>query len=220
MASEWRVSVSLLKRSRGKGSSPWQTAMSTLRSRVGSDIRVSSTKTYVFLYAASAVAAMQAEQMVREVLASTMSARPSGATAGTRSIRCGGTRPRNRQTTPKKPSRQKTPKHCAKRTTTSWTPNAKGRQPPGGRRGQVRVEPASRDEVKALARRLETEGWSVVRRRKYLVTGAACEDDAHALAHKIRGYTSVGTLIRVQPGVYALPGTGADLGLPGGIGGF
>src|SRR5260370_18204518 len=69
MASEWRVSVSLPKRSQAKEDSPWTTAMSTLRSRIGSDVRVSQTPRGVFLYATSADAAMQAEQVVRDVLA-------------------------------------------------------------------------------------------------------------------------------------------------------
>ena len=43
--------------------------MRTLRSRINSDLKVSQTRTGVLLYAASALAAEQAEQVVREVLA-------------------------------------------------------------------------------------------------------------------------------------------------------
>jgi hypothetical protein len=70
MASEWRVSVSLPKRSRAKEEdSRWTTAMSTVRSGIGSDIRVSQAPGAVFLYATSADAAMQAEHVVRDVMA-------------------------------------------------------------------------------------------------------------------------------------------------------
>jgi len=61
----------------------------------------------------------------------------------------------------------------------------------------VRVGPSHR-ELKALARRLEAEGFSVARRWRYLFAGANCEDDAHALANQIRGYGSVHTRIRAQ----------------------
>jgi hypothetical protein len=70
---------------------------------------------------------------------------------------------------------------------------------------QVRVEPPSYRELKALARRLEDEGLPTARRWRYLIAGADCEDDAHALADQIQGYSSVGTRIRVQPGVYDRP---------------
>jgi hypothetical protein len=70
---------------------------------------------------------------------------------------------------------------------------------------QVHVEPPSHRELKALAQRLEAEGFSIARRWRHLIAGAGCEDDAHALADQIRGYSSVGTRIRVQPGVYDIP---------------
>jgi hypothetical protein len=68
MADEWRVSVSLPKGSRAEADSPWTTAMQTLRSRIGSGIRISHAPKRLFLYAASAHSAAQAEQVVRDVL--------------------------------------------------------------------------------------------------------------------------------------------------------
>jgi hypothetical protein len=70
---------------------------------------------------------------------------------------------------------------------------------------QVRVAPLFPHELKALAKRLEAEGLPVARRWRYLIVGAGCEDDAHALADQIRGYSSASTRIRVQPGVYERP---------------
>src|SRR6516165_10766192 len=78
MTDEWRVSVSRPKRSRAKEDSPWTTAMQILQGRIGSDIRISETPSWVFLYATSADAAVQAEQAVRDVLAG------HGVTAGVR----------------------------------------------------------------------------------------------------------------------------------------
>jgi hypothetical protein len=215
MTDEWRVSVSLLKRSRGlrglrgKESSLGQTAMSTLRSRVGSDIRVSPTSEGVFLYAASADAAMQAEQVVREVLAQ------HGVDAVVRRDRWD---PINKSWEDPAAEPPEDSEEALREARDLRMDSERERSAATGRAAwQVRVEPASHDEVTALARRLEAEGLPVVRRWKYLITGAACEDDAHALADTIRGYSSVGTLVRVQPGVYGLPGTGADLGPPGGF---
>ena len=69
MADEWRVSAYLPKRSRAQEDLPWTTAMRTVRSRIGSDIRVSQSPRRVFLYAASAHSAMQVEQVVRGAMA-------------------------------------------------------------------------------------------------------------------------------------------------------
>ena len=57
---------------------------------------------------------------------------------------------------------------------------------------QARVGPSSHRKLKSLARRLDADGFSVTRRWRYLFTGANCEDDVHALADRIRGYTSAG----------------------------
>src|SRR5215469_9212696 len=174
MADEWRVRVSLPRRSRAEEDSPWITAMLTLRGRIGSEIRVSQAPRGVFLYAASADAAVQAQQVVRDVLAE------HGVTAG---VRCDQWNPIIK----------------------SWTShedlmNAERRKSAATGRAvwQVRVEPSSWHELKALAQRLEAEGLSVARRWRYLIAGAGCEDDAHALADQIRGYSSVGTRIRVH----------------------
>jgi hypothetical protein len=155
--------------------------MLTLRSRISSHIRVSQTPERVFLYAASADVAMQAEQAVRDVLAE------HRVTADVR-------------------------RHQWNPISKSWTSHedlmkAERRKSAATGRAawQVRVEPSSRHELKALAQRLEAEGLSVARRWRYLIAGAGCEDDAHALADQIRGYSSAGTRIRVQPGVYDIP---------------
>src|ERR1700757_2059166 len=69
MADEWRVSASLPKRSRAQEDLPWTTAMRAVRSRIGSDIRVSQSPRRVFLYAASAHSATRVEQVVRDAMA-------------------------------------------------------------------------------------------------------------------------------------------------------
>jgi len=155
--------------------------MRTLRSRISSDIKVSQTSKGVFLYAASAHAAVQAEQMVHDVLTE------HDVTAG---VRCDQWNPIDKSWTSHEDVMNAERRKSAATGRAAW---------------QVRVEPSSHHELKALAQRLEAEGFSVARRWRYLIAGANCEDDARALADQIRGYSSIGTRILVQPGVYDIP---------------
>ena len=65
---------------------------------------------------------------------------------------------------------------------------------------EVRVDlPAHRDAVE-LAERLEAEGISpIVRRWKYLLIGTATDDDARALAERIRSEAPEGADVRAEP---------------------
>ena len=181
MADEWRVSASRHKKSRAEEDSPWTTAMRTLRGRIDSGIRISQAPRRVFLYAASAHAAMRVEQVVRDVLTE------HAVSAEVRCVRWN-------------PIKQSWTSHedlmSAEREKSAAT---------GRAMWQVHVRPPSHQELKALAQRLEAEGFCVARRWRYLIAGAGCEDDAHALADQIQGYSSIGTRIRVQPGVYDIP---------------
>jgi hypothetical protein len=155
--------------------------MRSLGSRVSSDMRVIQTPWGVFLYAASAHAAVQAEQVLREVLAE------HGVMTG---VRRDQWNPVSKRWT----SHEEVMK--AERGKSAAT---------GRAQWQVHVRPSSHHELKALARGLEAEGLPVARRWRYLIVGGSCEDEAHALADRIQGYGSAGTRIRVQPGVYDLP---------------
>lgn len=181
MADEWRVSASLPKRSRAEEDSPWATAMRTLPSRISGDIKVSQNGTSVFLYAASAPAAGQAEQVVRDVLAE------HDVTADVRRDRWN---PTSRSWTSHEALMEAERRKSAATGRAAW---------------QVRVGPSFPHELKALTQRLEVHRSAVARRWMYLIIGASCEDDAHALADQIQGYISADTRIRVQPGVYDLP---------------
>jgi hypothetical protein len=148
--------------------------MRTLRSRISSDIEVSQTHRRVFLYVASAPAAVQAEQAVRNVLAE------HDVKAD---VRCERWNPISHSWT-----------------SHENLMNAERRKSAGTGRAawQVRAGPSSHRELKTLARRLEADGFSVTRRWRYLFTGANCEDDTHALADRIRDFGSVNMRIRVQ----------------------
>jgi hypothetical protein len=57
---------------------------------------------------------------------------------------------------------------------------------------EVRVEYDSHDEASKQADELEREGYSVVRRWKYLVVGASDEDEARELARRLHGEVEPG----------------------------
>jgi hypothetical protein len=57
---------------------------------------------------------------------------------------------------------------------------------------EVRVTLPSHAEAHRLAAQLETEGYSVVRRWKYLIVGAASKEDAQALAERVHGEVEPG----------------------------
>ena len=57
---------------------------------------------------------------------------------------------------------------------------------------EVRVELPSHDEAEKLADQLESEGYDVVRRWRYLIVGVASEEDANALAKRVHGEAEPG----------------------------
>jgi hypothetical protein len=168
------VRVSLPNRSRAEGDPAWTTAIRTLHSRINGDIEVDQTHGLVFRYVASASAAVQVEQAVRNVLAE------HDVEAD---VWCDRWNPISKSWTSHEDLM-----------------NAERRQSAAtGRAGwQARVGPSSHRELKTLARRLEANGFSVVLRWRYLFTGANCEDDMYALADRIRDYSSVDMRISVQ----------------------
>ena len=67
---------------------------------------------------------------------------------------------------------------------------------------EVRVELPSHREAQQLADELEQEGYSVVRRWRYLVVGCASEEDAKSLAARVHGEVEPGgeAVREVAPG--------------------
>lgn len=63
---------------------------------------------------------------------------------------------------------------------------------------EVRVELRSHAEVQELADRFEAEGVPVVRRWRFLLVGAATEDEARALAERLRGELPEGARVLAQ----------------------
>jgi hypothetical protein len=57
---------------------------------------------------------------------------------------------------------------------------------------EVRVERDSHDEAEKLADDLEREGYTVVRRWRFIVVGTASEEEARALAQRVHGEVEAG----------------------------
>ncbi|HEY7004372.1 MAG TPA: hypothetical protein VH281_08830 [Gaiellaceae bacterium] len=70
----------------------------------------------------------------------------------------------------------------------------------GAAQWEVRAELPGHEDTAALAERLESEGIPVVRRHTFLLAGAANEDDAQALAERIRAEAPAGAEVAVEPG--------------------
>jgi hypothetical protein len=65
---------------------------------------------------------------------------------------------------------------------------------------EVKVELESHHDAEQLADRLESKGWSVVRRWTYVLVGCSNEDEARALAEDLKGTRPAATRIEVEPG--------------------
>jgi hypothetical protein len=165
-----------------------------LRMHLGDNIRVSAGKLRVFLYADTAAAATQARVVAREVLAQHQVSADcrveywdlSGEAWRDAAADLPGDTAADPQAAREyhaDQQRQQRQRSVADRLA-GW---------------QVRVDLPTHDDIRALADRLTSEGWPVVRRRKFLVAGADCEDDANGLAQEIQGYISPAATISVQP---------------------
>jgi hypothetical protein len=65
---------------------------------------------------------------------------------------------------------------------------------------EVRAVLPTHEDTVRLAERLEREGTPVVRRSSFLLVGAVNEDEARALAQRLRSETPAGSRIEVEPG--------------------
>jgi hypothetical protein len=65
---------------------------------------------------------------------------------------------------------------------------------------EVRVSLPSREATHELAERLEGEGIPVTRRSTFLLVGAVNQDEATALAERLRAETAGGATVEVEPG--------------------
>ena len=156
-----------------------QALIPELGSRLGDQVAVGSSDTDIFLYAPSAGSADEAAQVAREVLARHDVSAP---------VRIEGWSPWEEEwlDVTDKPSADVAAEQQAEHEYRQEQERERSRRA-GFPAWQVRVEVQSHRDVVALAGHLAAQGWRVRRRRRHLLVGADCEDDAKGLVRELSG---------------------------------
>ena len=193
---DWRVTVSLV------GQAQVEQAQRTLseheveedvRRQLGRTIAVGAGDSQIFLYAGTEIAATEAERVAREVLAQ------DGIAAEFALHRWHPLEEQWESPDVAMPQTEAERQAEHQRLVDSETAESLDA---GFARWQARVEFPSHREAVALARKLEGEGWTVVRRWKFLIVGANNEDDVRNLAEQIRREAPPDAVVRIEePGV-------------------
>src|SRR5690242_6297472 len=156
-----------------------QALIPELGSRLGDQVAVGSSDTDIFLYAPSAGSADEAAQVAREVLARHDVSAP---------VRIEGWSPWEEEwlDVTVKPSADVAAEQQAEHEYRQEQERERSRRA-GFPAWQVRVEVPSHRDVVVLAGHLAAQGWRVRRRRRHLLVGADCEDDAKGLVRELSG---------------------------------
>ena len=190
----WRVKVSVFDQP-GTRRKSLSRSVDDLRSQLGDHIRVNSRKNVIFLYAATAAAARQAERVAQQVLAQ------GTATADSQLEHWDPLEEEWRDTATEPTDAAESAEDEDEERAVHEELQERERQrsiATGVAAWQVRVDLSSHRRVVDLAERLTSEGWPVVRRRRFLVAGANCQDDADVLAQEIQRYVGADAAIRVE----------------------
>jgi hypothetical protein len=188
----WRVSISFHDQSRAMRKSSCKKVIRDLRNHLG-DIRVVPVKTDVFLYVNTAKGAEEARRVAQEVLVRHNS-------AAVVQLEYWDVAGEAWQASPARSSSAASEQRAAHER--RQRQEREQSMASGLAAWQVRVDLPSHRDVSTLSERLKSEGWPVVQRRKYLVAGADCEDEAVALAHEIEGYCGADAVVRVERSVF------------------
>jgi len=177
MGDDWRVCIAFDDRPRQLKSCQ-QALIPALGSRLGDQVAVSSSRTQIFLYAPSIGLADEAAQVAREVLAR------HDVSAPVRTERW------NLWEQEWRDADEMSADVAAERQALHEYRQEQEREKSvttGFPAWQVRVELPSHRDVVTLAGHLAAQGWRVRPRRRYLIVGADCEDDAKGLARALSG---------------------------------
>ena len=194
MADDWRVTIDFDDEGDGTQLTEWLAAVDLegeQRSSLGGRVIVSRDGPRVYLYADS-------EEPAREVLR-TVSARidQEGHAAVTALERWHPVEQVWKDGSVPLPD---TPEELAEEHERLQEREAAESAETGAAQWEVRIELGTHEETVALAERLESEGIPVVRRHTFLLAGAASEDDAQALAERVRGEAPDDAKVEVEPG--------------------
>ena len=173
MGDDWRVRIAFDEDDPPElPESGEQALVAALRSRLSDQVTVTSNGTEIFLYAPAAGSADEAAQVARQVLARHY------VSASVRTEFWSSLQEEWRDVTDE-PSADP----VAERRAVGREMSRKVGFPVW----QVRVDVRSHRDVVALAGYLAAQGWRVRRRRRHLLVGADCEDDAKGLVRELSG---------------------------------
>ena len=193
MADDWRVTVELAEGAAdGLGSRLAEHELEDgARDRLGRSVAVSADGPRLFLYADTRAAAEAARDVVRSLLVA------EGATAA---ITLDRWHPLAEEWRPADEPLPATEAEREEEHEEAEAQDAADTAASGYAEWEVQVALPEHGDAVALAERLEGEGIPVTRRWKHLVVGAATEDDAEALATRLRAEAPAGAQLTVQPG--------------------
>ena len=173
MGDDWRVRIAFDEDDPPElPESGEQALVAALRSRLSDQVAVTSNGTEIFLYAPAAGSADEAAQVARQVLAR------HDVSASVRTEFWSSLKEEWRDVTDE-PSADPVAERRAAGREMSRKAGFPG--------WQVRVDVRSHRDVVALAGYLAAQGWRVRRRRRHLLVGADCEDDAKGLVRELSG---------------------------------
>ena len=160
-----------------------------LRERLGGRVAVSGGYDHVFLYADTEAALAEAETIARALLAQ------QGLQA--RIERARWHEVEERWEDPSVPLPETAAERGAERARLEAQESAESGQ--DGPLWEVRVELPSHGAAVDFSQRLEDEGYAVTRRWRFLLVGASTEDEAKALAERLRTEAPAGATVHPEP---------------------
>jgi FMN phosphatase YigB (HAD superfamily) len=198
-STDWRVPISLSGQAnveQARQSFSEQEVEEDVRSRLGHNIVVGAGDTQIFLYAGTELAASEAERTAREVLGQ-LGIEAEFAVHRWHPIEEEWQSPDVAM--PQTEAERQAEHQVLEDAETADSVAA------GSALWQARAELPSHREAVELAHKLQGEGYTVVRRWKFLIVGANNDDDVQALAEHIRQEAPADAQVTAEPAGVRLP---------------
>lgn len=190
MSDEWRVEVEIEDLEGLQDLLDTRDLDDEARDRLGGRVIVTRDGERIFLYADSEETTREAEQVMREIVAS------EGVDAHIRVMRWHPVEEAWKDASIPLPQ---TPEEIEAERLRNEQAEEEEMRAEGEPDWEVRVELPHHRETVELGRKLESEGLDITRRWRYLLVGAPTEERAQALADRIRAEAPEGTEIRIEP---------------------
>ena len=198
-STDWRVTISLSGQAnidQARQSFSEQEVEQDVRSKLGRNIVIGAGDSQIFLYAGTELAASEAERTAREVLGQ-LGIEADFAVHRWHPIE-------EEWQSPDVAMPQTEAERQAEHQRLEEAEAAESLAA-GSALWQARAELPSHREAVALAHKLQGEGYAVVRRWKFLIVGANSDDDARALAERIRQEAPADAQVTAEPAGVRLP---------------